>query len=59
MFAVAFDLVVAKTKEHHPKGDPHQARGRSEGGVQGGAGPEERHDPLVGRPGRRRSAGHR
>lgn len=25
MFAVAFDLVVAKTKEHHPKGDPSAA----------------------------------
>ena len=25
MYAVAFDLVVAETKKHHPKGDPSAA----------------------------------
>ncbi len=25
MYAIAFDLVVAETKKHHPKGDPSVA----------------------------------
>ncbi len=25
MYAIAFDLVIAETKKHHPKGDPSVA----------------------------------